>query len=122
MRVLTYGIQDTFKAEQFDLDASYDGSIPVGGAKRVVLNICMKIPEGYEGQIRSNSALVEEFGIVVLGPTFIRGLNEVKLIMFNHGDRPFDYGKGLTLAHLTIAPIIEVEYVRGTRDAVMRGR
>ncbi|PKL14400.1 MAG: dUTP diphosphatase [Spirochaetae bacterium HGW-Spirochaetae-8] len=67
--------------------------------------LIMEIPVGFEGQVRPRSGLAAKFGVTVLNaPGTIdsdyRG--EVKIILINHGDKPFTINHGDRIAQLVI--------------------
>jgi len=67
--------------------------------------IAIALPPGYEAQIRPRSGLAMEAGVTVLNsPGTIdedyRG--EVKILIINHGDRPFVIKKGDRVAQMVI--------------------
>ena len=70
----------------------------------------MAIPEGYEGQVRPRSGLALKQGLSVLNsPGTIdsdyRG--EVGVILINLGTEPIVIHRGLRMAQLVIAPIVQ---------------
>lgn len=76
--------------------------------------ISVAIPKGYEGEIRPRSGLAYEHGITVLNtPGTIdsdyRG--EIKVILINHGDKPFIVENGLRIAQLVVRKVEKIELV-----------
>jgi dUTP pyrophosphatase len=74
----------------------------------------LRIPPGYEGQIRSRSGLAANAGVLVLNsPGTIdsdyRG--EVKVILANLGDQDFPVAPGDRVAQLVFAAVAQVELV-----------
>jgi dUTP pyrophosphatase len=70
--------------------------------------LVMAIPEGYEGQIRPRSGLALKHGATVLNsPGTIDSdyRNEVKVLIINHGQAPFEVKRGDRVAQLLIAPV-----------------
>jgi dUTP pyrophosphatase len=66
----------------------------------------MAIPEGYEVQVRSRSGLAVRNGITCLTGTIdsdYRG--EVKVVLANLGDEPFEIARGDRIAQLVPAPV-----------------
>ena len=93
-----------------DLIASINKPIKIniGDIKLIPAGIKLKIPEGYEGQVRSRSGLALKFGLSVLNsPGTIdsdyRG--EISVILINHGKKCFLIESGMRIAQLVIAPI-----------------
>ncbi|MDE1996965.1 MAG: dUTP diphosphatase, partial [Rhizobiaceae bacterium] len=69
-----------------------------------------EIPEGYEVQIRPRSGLAFKHGITCLNtPGTIdsdyRG--EVKVLLINHGEEPFEIVRGMRIAQMVIAPVVQ---------------
>ena len=76
--------------------------------------IKLKIPQGYEGQVRSRSGLALKFGLSVLNsPGTIdsdyRG--EISVILINHGKKNFLIDPGMRIAQLVITPISKCLFV-----------
>jgi dUTP pyrophosphatase len=74
------------------------GAVPCG--------IALALPQGFEAQVRPRSGLALNHGITVLNaPGTIdsdyRG--EVKAILVNHSDTPFEIERGMKIAQLVIA-------------------
>ena len=95
-----------------DLIAVINKSIEIntGEIKLIPSGIKLKIPKGYEGQIRSRSGLALKFGISVLNsPGTIdsdyRG--EISVILINQGSKNFLVEPGMRIAQLVFAPIIK---------------
>lgn len=87
-----------------------------GAFKAISTGLRLRIPSGYEGQVRPRSGLAAKHGITCLNaPGTIdadyRGV--VKVILINHGPEPFMIAHGDRIAQLVIAPV-----TRGTFEAV----
>lgn len=94
-----------------DLMAADDYVIPPTDRQVVATGLCMHIPAGYEGQVRSRSGLAKGQGVAVLNsPGTIdsdyRG--EVKVLLINHGAEPAIISRGDRIAQLVIAPVEQV--------------
>jgi len=81
-------------------------TINPGEYKLIPTNIILEIPKGFEGQVRPRSGLALKHGITVLNsPGTIdsdyRG--EVKVILINHGKKPFDISFRDRIAQLIIS-------------------
>jgi dUTP pyrophosphatase len=85
------------------------------GARTLVpTGFAMAIPAGYEGQVRPRSGLAAEHGVTVLnapGTIDADYRGEVKVILVNHGDRPFAITRGMRIAQLLIAPVVAAAFV-----------
>ena len=98
----------------FDLYSVIDYEIKPGARYAVPTGIAVEIPSGYEGQVRPRSGLALKEGITVLNTpgTIDSGYRgEVKTIMINHSDAPFQINKGMRISQLAIRPVPEVEFV-----------
>jgi dUTP diphosphatase len=74
----------------------------------VPAGFAMAIPPGYEGQVRPRSGLAVKFGVSVLnapGTIDADYRGEVKIILINHGDAPFEVRRGDRIAQLVIARV-----------------
>ncbi len=79
----------------------------------VATGFALAIPDGYEVQVRPRSGLALKHGITCLNtPGTIdsdyRG--EVKVILANLGDRPFEVVRGERIAQLVPAPVLRARF------------
>ncbi len=97
-----------------DLRAAVEEGSPLeiapGGRFAVPTGLVMEIPEGFEGQVRPRSGLALKSGVTCLNtPGTIdsdyRG--EVKVILANLGHDPFTVTRGMRIAQLVIAPVVQ---------------
>jgi dUTP pyrophosphatase len=91
---------------------SEDGPLTIAPGKRALVptGLIFEIPEGYEGQVRPRSGLAFKHGITCLNtPGTIdsdyRG--EVKVLLVNLGEEPFEITPGMRIAQMVIAPVIQ---------------
>lgn len=81
----------------------------------------VKIPKGYELQVRSRSGLAFKFSVVVLNsPGTIDSdyEDEIKICLFNHGVEPYRIKEGDRVAQLIYAPVIQAKgRVKNTKRA-----
>jgi dUTP pyrophosphatase len=91
---------------------SEDGPLTIAPGKRALVptGLIFEIPEGYEGQVRPRSGLAFKHGITCLNtPGTIdsdyRG--EVKVLLINLGEEPFEITPGMRIAQMVIAPVIQ---------------
>ena len=88
-------IYETNSSAGMDLRAYLlDGNILLEPKKRVLVGtgLYLEIPEGFEVQIRPRSGLALKYGITVLnspGTIDADYRGEVKVILVNHGEKPF---------------------------------
>ncbi|OWW05075.1 deoxyuridine 5'-triphosphate nucleotidohydrolase [Rhizobium sp. R72] len=101
-------------AAGMDLRAAVDAGAPmiIEAGKRALVptGFIFEIPEGYEGQVRPRSGLAFKHGITCLNtPGTIdsdyRG--EVKVLLVNLGEGPFEITRGMRIAQMVIAPAIQ---------------
>ena len=102
-----------------DLVAANDAPITLGSFARAAVpcGIAIALPQGYEAQVRPRSGLALKHGVTVLNaPGTIdsdyRG--EVKAILVNVGDAPFEIARGMKIAQLVIARHEHAEFVETT--------
>ena len=103
----------TEHAAGLDVVAAEDVTLPPGGRHGVATGFAIAIPEGYEVQVRPRSGLALKHGITCLNtPGTIdsdyRG--EVKVILANLGDEPFEVRRGERIAQLVPAPVLQSEF------------
>lgn len=97
-------------AAGMDLHAAIEEPMMVSPGDRVLIptGVAMKIPSGYEGQVRPRSGLALKKGIsLVNSPGTIdadyRG--EIGVILINHGSADVSFEPGDRIAQLVIAPV-----------------
>jgi dUTP pyrophosphatase len=105
---------ETKGAAGMDLRAAVDDGAPMvlapGKRALVPTGLIFEIPEGFEGQIRPRSGLAFKNGITCLNtPGTIdsdyRG--EVKVLLINLGEEPFEISRGMRIAQMVIAPVTQ---------------
>lgn len=89
--------------------------IAPGTRALVPTGLSLELPKGFEGQVRPRSGLALKHGVTVLNsPGTIdsdyRG--EVKIILINLGDTPFEVRRGERIAQLVVAPVTHASLVR----------
>lgn len=95
----------------YDLQSNMSCIIPPGEVGKITTGICLEIPLGYEGQVRSRSGLASKRGVcVVNSPGTIdsdyRG--EIIVALINHGTAPFVVEPGDRVAQIVFCPVTEV--------------
>ena len=102
----------TIGSSGMDIAAFLDNEILIQPSEKKIIptGIKLKIPKGYEVQIRPRSGLAANNDITVLNtPGTIdsdyRG--EIKVILFNHGKNIFKVENGLRIAQMVLCPVIE---------------
>jgi len=112
-------------AAGLDVVAAETLTLAPGARHAVATGFAMAIPEGYEVQVRPRSGLALKHGITCLNtPGTIdsdyRG--EVKVILANLGDAPFDVVRGERIAQLVPAPVLRAAFREASDlDSTTRG-
>jgi len=112
-------------AAGMDVVAAESLTIRPGTRHAVATGFAMAIPAGYEAQVRPRSGLALKHGITCLNtPGTIdsdyRG--EVKVILANLGDEPFEVKRGDRIAQLVPAPVQRAAFAEvETLDDTARG-
>ena len=112
-------------AAGLDVVAAESLTLQPGARHAVATGFAVAIPDGYEIQVRPRSGLALKNGITCLNtPGTIdsdyRG--EVKVILANLGDTPFQVVRGERIAQLVAAPMLKASFVEvDSLDATQRG-
>ena len=115
----------TEHAAGMDVVAAESLTLAPGARHAVATGFAIAIPEGYEVQVRPRSGLALKHGITCLNtPGTIdsdyRG--EVKVILANLGDQPFEVIRGERIAQLVPAPVLRARFDEADRlDDTDRG-
>ena len=115
----------TEHAAGLDVVAAEELSIAPGARHAVATGFAFAIPHGYEVQVRPRSGLALKHGITCLNtPGTIdsdyRG--EVKVILANLGNEPFEVKRGDRIAQLVPAPVLKTRFEEvADLDATVRG-
>ena len=106
---------ETAGSAGMDLQAAVDEAVVLAPGARDALPTGLKIalPEGFEAQVRPRSGLALAHGITCLNsPGTIdsdyRG--EIKIILANLGDAPVTIERGMRIAQIVFAPVIQVHW------------
>ena len=113
-------------AAGMDVAAAIEADIVIAPGERhaVPTGLAMAVPDGHEVQIRPRSGLALRHGVTVANaPGTIdsdyRG--EVRIILINLGASPFTISRGMRIAQMVVAPVIQASPVRVDRlDATDR--
>ena len=103
-----------------DVSAAEELTLQPGQRHAVATGFAIEIPRGYEVQVRPRSGLAIKHGITCLNtPGTIdsdyRG--EVKVILVNLGQEPFDIRRGERIAQLVPAPVLRADFVEAAQLA-----
>ncbi|MEK9853631.1 MAG: dUTP diphosphatase [Rhodobiaceae bacterium] len=114
-------------AAGMDVAAAIESDIVIAPGERhaVPTGFAMAVPAGHEVQIRPRSGLALRHGVTIANaPGTIdsdyRG--EVSIILINLGESPFTVSRGMRIAQMVVAPVIQASPMRVDRlDATDRG-
>jgi dUTP pyrophosphatase len=100
-----------------DVTAAEDLTLEPGQRHAVATGFAIEIPRGYEVPVRPRSGLAIKNGITCLNtPGTIdsdyRG--EVKVILINLGQEPFEVRRGERIAQLVPAPVLRADFVEAS--------
>ena len=94
-----------------DLCAIEDLTINPGESAMVRTGIIIELPENTEAQIRPRSGLAAKYSVTVLnspGTIDIGYRGEIKVLLINHGKKPYVITPKMRIAQMVIAPIVKV--------------
>ncbi len=89
-----------------------DQTLPPGGRALVPTGLSIALPPGTEAQVRPRSGLAARHGVTVLnspGTIDADYRGEIKVILINHGDQPFLISRGMRIAQMIVAPVVQAE-------------
>ena len=111
---LTLPAYQSDEAAGMDLAAAIESDIILQPGRRALIptGIAIELPAGYEAQVRPRSGLAIKHGVTVLNsPGTIdsdyRG--EIKVILINHGEEEFTINRGMRIAQMVIAPVLQAQ-------------
>ena len=104
----------TAHAAGLDLAAALDEPIVLATGERTAIptGLAIKLPDGYEAQVRPRSGLARDHGITLVNsPGTIDSdyTGEIVVLVINHGDRAVRIEPGQRIAQLVIAPVVQAE-------------
>ena len=103
----------TAHAAGLDVVAAEDLTLAPGARHAVATGFAIAIPEGYEVQVRPRSGLALKHGITCLntpGTIDADYRGEVKVILANLGDAPFEIARGERIAQLVPAAVTKAAF------------
>lgn len=106
----------TAHAAGLDLGAALDQPIEIAAGQRAAVptGLAIKLPEGYEAQVRPRSGLAREHGVTLVnspGTIDCDYTGEIIVLVINHGDRAVRIEPGQRIAQLVVAPVVQAELV-----------
>ena len=96
-----------------DICSNEDCSINPNSWKLVSTGLFPEIPENFEIQVRSRSGLAAKNGVFVLnspGTVDSDYRGEIKVILANMSDKPFEIKKGDRIAQLVVSPVQQANF------------
>ncbi len=97
-----------------------------GERKLIKTGLSIALPENYEAQVRPRSGLALKNGITVLntpGTIDADYRGEIGVILINLGDSDFTIERGMRIAQMVIAPVVQAELVEVKElDETSRGK
>lgn len=107
-------VRKTELSSGLDLKAYIDKRVVIKPGARALIDTgwAIKIPEGYEAQVRSRSGMAYKYGLMVLNSpgTIDRDYQgNIKVILQNLSQEEFIVLNGMAIAQLVIAPVAIVE-------------
>ena len=109
----------TTHAAGLDLSAALDAPIEIAAGQRAAIptGLAIKLPDGYEAQVRPRSGLAREHGITLVnspGTIDADYVGPLIVLLINHGDRTVRIEPGQRIAQLVVAPVVQAELVEVT--------
>jgi dUTP pyrophosphatase len=102
------------QAAGLDVAAALDAPVTLQPGERALVpaGFAMALPPGFEAQTRPRSGLAVRHGITVLnapGTIDADYRGEVKIVLINLGQEPFEVQPGMRVAQLVVAPVTRCE-------------
>ena len=106
----------TEHAAGLDLCAAIDTPIELAPHERIAIStgLALKLPDGYEGQVRPRSGLARDYGVTLVnspGTIDADYTGPITVLLINHGSRAVHIENGQRIAQLVIAPVAQAELV-----------
>jgi dUTP pyrophosphatase len=104
----------TAHAAGLDLAAALDALVELAPGQRAAIatGLAIKLPEGYEAQIRPRSGLAREHGVTLVnapGTIDADYTGPLVVLLINHGASTVRLEPGQRIAQLVIAPVMQAE-------------
>ena len=103
----------TAHAAGLDVVAAETLTLAPGARHAVATGFALAIPDGYEVQVRPRSGLALKHGVTCLntpGTIDADYRGEVKVILANFGNEPFEVVRGERIAQLVPAPVLHARF------------
>ena len=105
---------ETPGAAGLDLKSAINYVLGPGEFKMIPTNIHIKLPEGYEAQVRPRSGLAAKYGISVCNtPGTIDSdyTGQIGVILINHGESQFVIKEGDRIAQMVINKVEQLNWI-----------
>lgn len=105
---------ETPGAAGLDLKSAVDYILKPGEYKMIPTNIHIKLPDGYEVQVRPRSGLAAKYGISVVnspGTVDADYTGQIGVILINHGTNPFEIKIGDRIAQMVVNKVEQLNWV-----------
>ena len=105
---------ETPGAAGLDLKSAVDYILKPGEYKMIPTNIYIKLPDGYEAQVRPRSGLAAKYGISVVnspGTVDADYTGQIGVILINHGVDPFEIKIGDRIAQMVVNKVEQLNWV-----------
>ena len=105
---------ETSGSSGLDVSAFIESKVEIAPGEKAIIptGFALSIPKGYEIQIRPRSGLAAKNNISVLntpGTIDADYRGEIKIILINLGKEKFIVEKGLRIAQMVVAPVIQAK-------------
>lgn len=102
------------QAAGMDLAAAVAAPLTLAPSGRAMIptGFALEIPAGHEGQVRPRSGLAAKHGVTVAnapGTIDADYRGELQVLLVNLGSDPFVIERGMRIAQLVIAPVVQAE-------------
>lgn len=90
-----------------------DHVITVGAKALIPTGLMIALPQGFEAQVRPRSGLAAKHAVTVLntpGTIDADYRGEIHVILINHGSDPFTVERGMRIAQMVIAPVVQASF------------
>jgi len=106
-------IKKAYKSDAgYDIKANETIVVPAKGKAIVSTNLYLNIPEGYFGLVYSRSGLSVYHNIEVGAGVIDAGYTgEIKVVLYNYGDKNYIVKRGDKIAQLIFLPVISVSFI-----------
>lgn len=105
---------ETPGAAGLDLKSAANYTLAPEEYKLIPTNIHMKLPDGYEAQVRPRSGLAVKYGISVVnspGTVDADYTGQIGVILINHGADPFEIKVGDRIAQMVINKVEQLNWI-----------